>query len=98
MHDVDAIRRLKRGEIDGLEILVTRHQARAVRTAYLITQDQSLAEDVAQDTFLRIFQPPITSAPLARSSRPRPLGGISSSVVWMREISTVTDLAAAMIV
>lgn len=56
MHDVEAIRRLKRGEIDGLDILVTRHQARAVRTAYLITQDQALAEDVAQETFLRIFQ------------------------------------------
>jgi RNA polymerase sigma-70 factor (ECF subfamily) len=56
MHDVEAIRRLKRGEIDGLEILVARHQARAVRTAYLITQDQALAEDVAQETFLRIFQ------------------------------------------
>ena len=56
MHDVEAIRCLKRGEIDGLEILVVRHQARAVRTAYLVLQDKALAEDVAQETFLRIFQ------------------------------------------
>lgn len=56
MQDVEAICRLKRGEIDGLETLVERYQICAVRTAYLIVQDKALAEDVAQETFLRIFQ------------------------------------------
>jgi RNA polymerase sigma-70 factor, ECF subfamily len=56
MHDAEAIRRLKHGEIDGLEVLTTRYQVRAVRTAYLVLQDEALAEDVAQETFLRIFQ------------------------------------------
>jgi len=56
MHDAEAIRRLKRGEIDGLEVLAARYQVRAVRTAYLVLQDEALAEDVAQETFLRIFQ------------------------------------------
>ena len=56
MHDVEAIRCLKRGEIDGLDVLAARYQVRAVRTAYLVLQDEALAEDVAQETFLRIFQ------------------------------------------
>jgi RNA polymerase sigma-70 factor, ECF subfamily len=56
MHDLEAVRRLKRGEIDGLEVLVARHQLRGGRTAYLVTQDAALAEDVVQETFLRIFQ------------------------------------------
>ena len=56
MHDAEAIRRLKRGEIEGLELLVTRYQVPAVRSAFLITQDEALAEDVVQETFVRLFK------------------------------------------
>ncbi len=56
MEDVQAIRRLKRGEIGGLEVLVARYQTRAVQTAYLITQDEALAEDVVQDVFVHIYR------------------------------------------
>jgi RNA polymerase sigma-70 factor (ECF subfamily) len=56
MHDAEAIRRLKRGEIDGLEVLVTRYQAPAVRSAYLVLQDEALAEDVVQETFVKLFK------------------------------------------
>lgn len=56
MNEGEAINRLKRGDINGLETLVRRHQVRAVRTAYLITQDRALAEDVAQAAFLRAYQ------------------------------------------
>ncbi len=56
MDDLQAIRRLKRGDIGGLEILIARHQAKAVRTAYLITQHEALAEDVVQDTFIRFYE------------------------------------------
>lgn len=52
--DLQAIRRLKRGDIGGLEILVARYQARAVRVAFLITHDELQAEDVVQDTFVRL--------------------------------------------
>jgi RNA polymerase sigma-70 factor, ECF subfamily len=51
--DRQAIQRLKRGDIGGLEILVARYQARAVRVAFLITHDEGQAEDVVQDTFVR---------------------------------------------
>ena len=56
MDDAEAIRRMKRGEIEGLEELVTRYQVQAVRTAYLVVQDLSLAEDMAQEAFLQLFQ------------------------------------------
>ncbi len=56
MDEHQAIQRLKQGDIGGLEFLVARHQVKAVRTAYLITRDLGLAEDVVQDSFLQAFR------------------------------------------
>jgi RNA polymerase sigma-70 factor, ECF subfamily len=56
MDDVQAIQQLKQADIGGLEILVTRYQVKAVRTAFLITHDEPMAEDVVQDTFIHIYQ------------------------------------------
>jgi RNA polymerase sigma-70 factor (ECF subfamily) len=56
MDDRQAVRRLKDGDISGLEVLVARYQRKAVQTAYLITHDEQLAEDVAQETFVRVYQ------------------------------------------
>jgi RNA polymerase sigma-70 factor (ECF subfamily) len=56
MDEHQAIQRLKNGDIGGLEFLVARHQVKAVRTAYLITRDLGLAEDVVQDSFLQAFR------------------------------------------
>jgi RNA polymerase sigma-70 factor (ECF subfamily) len=56
MEDVQAIRRLKRGDIGGLEYLIARYQGKALRTAFLITHDEPLAEDVVQDVFVRFYQ------------------------------------------
>ncbi|MGE5774751.1 MAG: RNA polymerase sigma factor [Chloroflexota bacterium] len=54
--DLHAIRRLKNGDIGGLEILIARYQGKALRTAFLVTHDNALAEDVVQDAFVRFFQ------------------------------------------
>ena len=54
MTDLDAIARLKNGDLAGLAELVTLHQEKAVRVVYLIVQDEPLAEDIVVDTFLRI--------------------------------------------
>ncbi len=51
----DAIQRLKDGDIGGLEFLVNRYQVKAVHTAYLITRDTGLAQDIVQDAFLKIY-------------------------------------------
>lgn len=56
MDERSAIRQLKQGNIDALEVLVSRYQLEAVRTAYLITRDRSLAEDAVQEGFLRVYR------------------------------------------
>ncbi len=56
MDEQQAILRLKQGDIGGLELLVDCYQARAVRTAYLITGDAALAQDVVQETFVRAYE------------------------------------------
>lgn len=55
MPDREAIRSLKQGDIRGLEILIARYQVKAIRAAYFVVQDEQLAEDIVQDTFLNIY-------------------------------------------
>jgi RNA polymerase sigma-70 factor, ECF subfamily len=54
--DLTAVRRLKRGDMKALGVLVERYQLEAVRTAYLITGDKLLADDVMQEAFLRAYR------------------------------------------
>jgi RNA polymerase sigma-70 factor (ECF subfamily) len=54
MDDLDAIRLLQSGDLRGLEALMERYQVKAARAAFLITHDQTAAQDVVQETFLRI--------------------------------------------
>lgn len=56
MDERAAVDRLKRGDVGGLEPLVDRYHTRAARAAYLVVHDGALAEDVAQDAFVRAFE------------------------------------------
>lgn len=56
MEERQAIARLKQGDISALEFLVRKHQVRAMRSAYLIVRDRSLAEDIVQTAFLRAYE------------------------------------------
>jgi len=56
VNEHEAILRLKRGDMKALAFLVERYQVRAVRTAYLITQDRALAEDIVQVSFIKLHQ------------------------------------------
>jgi RNA polymerase sigma-70 factor (ECF subfamily) len=56
MEEAEAIARLKQGDVGGLEALVRGHQVQAVRTAYLITRDRALAEDIVQAAFVRAYE------------------------------------------
>ena len=56
MDDEQAVRRLKRGQMDGLDYLVSRYQVKAWHVAFLVTRDEALAQDVVQETFIRIYQ------------------------------------------
>lgn len=56
MKEQEAITCLKHGNIAGLETIVHLYQIKAVRTAYLITHDLDLAEEVVQEAFLRVYE------------------------------------------
>lgn len=56
MDDLKAIRCLKVGDIGGLELLIARYQVKAVQTAYLVTQNEPMAEDVVQEAFVRFYE------------------------------------------
>jgi RNA polymerase sigma-70 factor, ECF subfamily len=50
------IAKLKSGDINALAHLVRAYQHRALRAAYLVTQDRALAEDVTQVAFVRVYE------------------------------------------
>jgi RNA polymerase sigma-70 factor (ECF subfamily) len=56
MTEQEAIQALRRGEIDGLELLVRQYQLKAVRAAFLVTQDRGIAQEVVQNAFLRVAE------------------------------------------
>lgn len=56
MEDQTAISLVKQGNLKGLEELVMRYQRQAVHSAYLILQDRNLAEEVAQNAFLKVYE------------------------------------------
>jgi RNA polymerase sigma-70 factor, ECF subfamily len=49
------VTRLKSGEIDVLTPLVQAYQQKALRTAWLVTQDSVLAEEVTQTAFIQAY-------------------------------------------
>lgn len=56
MEERDAIARLRRGDIGGLEVLVRRYQAPALKAVLLTGGDYPLAEDIVQAAFLRAYE------------------------------------------
>ena len=56
MEEHSAIARLRRRDISGLEVLVNRYYTQAVRSAYAVTRDHGLAEEVVQEAFIRAYQ------------------------------------------
>lgn len=56
MDEQEAIQRLRRGDPGGLEPLVHCYQVQAIRTAFLITRDAGLAQEIVQESFLRAYR------------------------------------------
>jgi RNA polymerase sigma-70 factor (ECF subfamily) len=81
MDEREALARLKRGDIGGLEALVLRYQVQAVQAAYLVVSDYALAEDIAQAAFLRAFER------IASFDASRPFGPWFMRIVVNRAIS-----------
>lgn len=55
-NEAQAIARLRRGDIGGLETLVRMFHRPALRVAFLITHNRELAEDVVQAAFLHMYE------------------------------------------
>jgi RNA polymerase sigma-70 factor (ECF subfamily) len=81
-----AIRQLKQGDISGLEFLVACYQVKAVRTAYLVTRDTGLAEDIVQDSFLQAYRS-IRGFDSARSFEPWFMRSVVNASVKMMQLS-----------
>jgi RNA polymerase sigma-70 factor, ECF subfamily len=54
MDDITAIQLLKNGDLSGLEHLILKYYERAVYSAYIISGDAPLSEDIVQDAFIKI--------------------------------------------
>jgi len=55
MEEDEAIGRLQQGDVAGLDILMQRYQRPALRVAYLICHNSTVAEDVVQTAFVRLY-------------------------------------------
>lgn len=53
--DLELINRFLSGEMEAFEMLVRKYQNRVINTAYSLAGNVSDAEDIAQDTFLKIY-------------------------------------------
>jgi RNA polymerase sigma-70 factor, ECF subfamily len=56
MDENEAISRIRQGDLTGLEELINRYQETAVRSAFLIVQQRTLAEETAQNAFVKIVE------------------------------------------
>src|SRR5262245_3679332 len=54
--DHEWVRRAQAGDERAFEVLVRRHQARALRVARNLVADADEAQDLAQEAFLRVFR------------------------------------------
>ena len=54
--DVSAMKRLAEGDSSALEELIERHKRKVLNVAYRYTGDAVMAEDLAQEAFIRVYQ------------------------------------------
>ncbi|MBE0449123.1 MAG: sigma-70 family RNA polymerase sigma factor [Actinobacteria bacterium] len=56
MDDVTLIRRCQQGDVDAFESLFQQYSTKALRTAYLLTGRQHIAEDITQESFIQCYR------------------------------------------
>ena len=54
--DLDLVKQVKRGDTEAFSVLVRRHQQVVYNLAYRYMRDSALAEDMAQEAFLKGFR------------------------------------------
>jgi RNA polymerase sigma-70 factor, ECF subfamily len=83
--DEELLRRIGRGDAEALRQIYRRHGSRVYSLAYHIVRDSSLAEEVTQDVFLRIWEKSTTFV----ASKAKPLTWLlritrNRSIDWLR--------------
>ena len=66
MDDIDLMLRVKAGDWLSFAALMDRHRATVERFLYNKVRDRALAEELAQETFLRVYRARVTYEPTAR--------------------------------
>jgi RNA polymerase sigma-70 factor (ECF subfamily) len=54
--DPQVVQAARSGDLDAFETLVRRYQGDVWRLSYQLVRDETVAEDVTQDTFMRVFR------------------------------------------
>ena len=54
--EAQLIEEVRKGNIEGFSELVSRYEQRLIRVIYRFVDDWFLAEDLAQDTFIRVYE------------------------------------------
>ena len=54
--DQDLVKRFIQGDQQSIEILITRHKNKVYTYIVLIVKNQQLAEDIFQDTFIKVIR------------------------------------------
>jgi RNA polymerase sigma factor (sigma-70 family) len=54
--DQEAVQLFINGKTSGLELLINRHKSRIFTSIYMLVRDKYLAEDIFQDTFIKIIE------------------------------------------
>jgi RNA polymerase sigma-70 factor, ECF subfamily len=54
--DLELMLRVRHGDAESFELLLTRHRTPLLNYIWRMVRDQTLAEDLAQEAFLRVYQ------------------------------------------
>jgi RNA polymerase sigma-70 factor, ECF subfamily len=53
--DTDLMLQVKQGNVESLELLLSKHRKRLIHWLYRMVQDRAIAEELAQEVFLRVY-------------------------------------------
>ena len=54
--DLSLVKRAKAGDLRAFDLLVLKYQGRLISTAYKFVKDRHIAEDIAQESFIKSFK------------------------------------------
>ena len=54
--DLSLVRRVKKGDYQAFDLLVLKYQSRVIATAFKYVQERQLAEDIAQEAFIKSYK------------------------------------------